>query len=247
MERRNDGFHDLETLFLPAYGLCDILEIVESDVLSMKTYGISYDGDPMDDLCVKAYRAVERRRSLPPVEICLHKMIPVGAGLGGGSSDASFVIRGLNEMFGLKLSVEEMIEAAAEVGSDCPFFILNEPAYAEGRGEKLELFSGESVRSLAEDYEIRFRFPGLHISTKEAYGGITPRKKKGGVFPDDDLKAVLNGPVASWKGVLVNDFEEVAFRMYPEIAQIKEDFYRQGAVYASMTGSGSAVFGIFKK
>ena len=145
------------------------------------------------------------------------------------------------------MSTEEMIEAAAEVGSDCPFFILNEPAYAEGRGEKLELFSADSVRSLSTDYEIRFSFPGLHISTGEAYGGITPRARREGPFADEHLKEVLAGPVASWKDVLVNDFEAVAFRKYPQIAAIKEDFYRQGAVYASMTGSGSAVYGIFKK
>ncbi len=251
VEKRSDGFHNLETLFFPAYGLYDILEIVESERLEMFQYGLEYDGDPMDNLCIKAYNAVKRvleedGRSLPAVQIHLYKRIPVGAGLGGGSSDAASVIIALDEMFSLGLSRGKMLEIAAEVGSDCPFFILNVPAYAEGRGDELVPCVSESLDALFSAYEIRFVHPDIHVSTKEAYSGVVPRNMKTDVRREN-LKKLLELPPEDWKDRLENDFEESVFRSYPELKEYKEKLYGDGAVYASMTGSGSTLFGIFRK
>lgn len=264
MRRRDDGFHDIETVFYPVRELYDVLEIVPSDSLSMTCYGLKYDGDAMDDLCIKAYNALNMLcgGSLPPVSIYLHKRIPVGAGLGGGSSDAAFTIKGLNALFGLGLDSSTMKKAAAGTGSDCPFFIDNVPAFATGTGTDLEPFSSSAIESLSSDYEFRFVHPGVSVSTKEAYAGIVPRNLWEGPWnacdgescdasmPHGhaaDLRTLLSSPVEEWKGRLVNDFERSVFEKHPEIKAVKDRLYSEGAAYASMTGSGSTVFGIFRK
>lgn len=260
IRKREDGFHDLETLFypiLPVDGLpdglsgtqeclLDVLEIVESDQLQMHQYGIEYPGDPMDNLCVKAYRALKADFDIPPVAIHLYKRIPVGAGLGGGSSDAAFTLRGLNEMFSLGLSDERLAAYAATLGSDCAFFIYNRPMLGTGRGEVLEPADVPALQG----YEIRLVYPPYFVSTGAAYGGIVPRDKRvanGEKFDSRQLLELLSSPVEEWRNSVVNDFETTVFAKIPQLAPYKDELYAQGAVYASMSGSGSSFFGIFKK
>ena len=260
LKKREDGFHDLETLFYPVLPqeelpeglsgtkdcLLDVLEIVESDQLQMHQYGIEYPGDPMDNLCIKAYRALKADFDIPPVAIHLYKRIPVGAGLGGGSSDAAFTLRGLNEMFSLGLSDERLAAYAATLGSDCAFFIYNKPMLGTGRGEILEPADVPALQG----YEIRLVYPPYFVSTGAAYGGIVPRDKRGANgenFDSRQLLEMLSQPVESWRDCVVNDFETTVFAKIPQLATYKEQLYKEGAVYASMSGSGSAFFGIFRK
>lgn len=245
LKKREDGFHNLETLFYPVEAH-DVLEIVESDELKMHQYGIEYPGDPMDNLCVKAYRALAADFDIPPVEIHLYKKIPVGAGLGGGSSDAAFTLRALNEMFSLNLPDNSLAEYAARLGSDCPFFIYNRPMLGTGRGEILEPVEVPAL----EGYEIKLVYPPYFVSTAAAYGGIVPRARWQEMGWETDSRSVmdiLSQPVETWKNSLVNDFERTVFAKIPQLASYKEELYAQGAVYASMSGSGSAFFGIFRK
>ena len=247
LEKREDGFHNLETLFYPILdGPLDILEIVEAPELSMHQYGIEYPGDPMDNLCIKAYNAIKADYNIPPVAIHLYKKIPVGAGLGGGSSDAAFTLKGLNEMFSLGISDLRLAEYAATLGSDCAFFIYNKPMLGTGRGEILEPVKIYPL----ENYEIKLVFPPYFVSTGAAYGGIVPRNKRaqnGEKFDSRQLVQMLAEPVEEWKNCVVNDFETTVFAKIPELAPYKEQLYAQGAVYASMSGSGSSFFGIFRK
>ncbi len=245
LQKREDGFHNLETLFYPVEAT-DVLEIVEGDKLSMHQYGIEYPGDPMDNLCVKAYKALKKDFDIPPVEIHLYKKIPVGAGLGGGSSDAAFTLKGLNEMFSLGLSDRVLADYAAQLGSDCPFFVYNRPMLGTGRGEILEPVDVPSLQG----YSIKLVYPPYFVSTAAAYGGIVPRNR----WPEIGLEAdsrcimeIISQPVETWKDSLVNDFERTVFSKIPQLAAYKEELYAQGAVYASMSGSGSAFFGIFRK
>ena len=237
--KRADGFHDLETLFYPIQ-LHDILEIVENKSAKKGTCDFSLSGMNLEDdgnnLCFQAYMMLHKDYSLPGIKMHLHKHIPVGAGLGGGSSDAAFTIRTLNELFDLRLSNEKMKAYAANLGSDCAFFIEDVPAFATGRGELLENFD----ISLA-NYHIVLINPGIHVSTALAYGGVKPNVSNG------EMKTSLAGTPVSWKTDVVNDFEAHIFESYPEIAAIKEKFYLEGALYAAMSGSGSSVFGIFKE
>ncbi len=243
IEKRNDGFHNLETLFFPT-SLTDVLEVVEAQETTLRTYGLE-TGCPMaENLCIKAYEVLRKEFSLPPVEVHLYKRIPVGAGLGGGSSDASFMIIALNKLFSLGLTTGRMAEIAAELGSDCPFFVYaseldvegGEGIYGEGRGEKLSRLYVPQLRGL----KMVLEFPAVFVSTTEAYKGVKPYKSKA------SLKDVLQQPVESWRNVLVNDFEKSVFEKYPLIKFCKEELYRKGALYASMSGSGSAIFGLFK-
>ncbi len=258
LEKREDGFHNLETLFYPILPGADIagsgvpshdtdlLEIVEAGELSMNQYGIEYPGEPMDNLCVKAYNALRKDFDIPPVAIHLYKKLPVGAGLGGGSSDAAFTLRGLNEMFSLGLSDSQLAAYAATLGSDCAFFIYNRPMIGTGRGEILE---PAEIFPL-DGYEIKLVYPPYFVSTAAAYGGIVPRNKRalnGEKFDPTPLVEMLRKPVDTWKDCVVNDFETTVFAKIPELAPYKDELYSQGAVYASMSGSGSAFFGIFKK
>ena len=236
IEKRPDGFHNIETLFVPCSEYCDILEVLYAEKFSMHLYGIALDGDPMDNLCVKAYRLLADIYDLPPVAIHLYKKIPVGAGLGGGSSDAAGTLILLNKMCSLELTDEVLAAHAASLGSDCPFFIYNRPIYATGRGEILS-----PVEILPDDYRIELVNPDIFISTKEAYAGVTPRK------PEISISEIIKRPVEEWWGLLKNDFEESLFLKYPSLAAEKEALYARGAVYASMSGSGSALYGLFKK
>ena len=263
LRKREDGFHDLETLFVPYFNICDTLEIVVGDDYSrtsaaifgkyapeMIAQGISEDGklmitiarkegvdwDPLKDLTAKAYYILAEDFELPPVKIFLEKNSPVGAGLGGGSADAAFALKMLNELCGLGLDEARLAGYASGLGSDCAFFIYNRPMIGEGRGEVLS----EYPVSL-EGYDLQVLTPeGVSVSTKDAYGGIRPH------LPEVPLKEALARPVEEWDGILVNDFEETVFAKYPELAAIKRSLYDSGAAYASMSGSGSALFALYK-
>lgn len=246
LSRRPDGFHDIETLFFPLPEFNDILEIIEAPSFRVINYGKMYDlpgNDPDKELCARAYRLLEKDFGLPPVEIHLFKSIPVGAGLGGGSSDAASVLKGLNDLFALSLPVEKLAAYAATLGSDCPFFLYDTPMFGSGRGDILEPFSSGSLSELEDSsiYRIKVVDPGIHVSTAEAYSGIVPDVSGAGL---DGLLSEL--PIEQWKGNIINDFEDTVFANHPELARIKAELYEEGAVYASMSGSGSAVYGVFR-
>ena len=240
VSKRPDGYHNLETLFLPV-PLTDKLEINISETNGFSQDGIPIAGNPNDNLCVKAYNLL--RESYPEqvgsVTIHLKKNIPFGAGLGGGSADAAFTLKMLNELFSLQLSSDELRAFAARLGADCPFFIDNQPAYATGIGDLLEPFPIN-----LSGYALLLVKPQDAVSTKEAYSGIVPRDKRTDINPVD-LKAALCQPVDLWKEMVVNDFEDSVFPAHPAIAAIKQQLYDCGATYAAMSGSGSTVFGLF--
>lgn len=237
--KRPDGYHDLETIFLPVSDLHDELEIVEGP-LAMLQDGIALDNAPEDNLCMKAWRLLYEEFSIPTVSIRLKKGIPFGAGLGGGSSDAAFTLKMLNKIFSLGLKDNDMELRAAKLGADCAFFIKNKPAYATGIGDMLTPLEF-SISNF--QFSIVIEIPeGEHVSTKEAYGGIR-RDLFGTKRPD--LREAIRRPVEEWRDLIVNDFETSVFPTHPAIATLKEEMYRRGALYASMTGSGAAVFGIF--
>ena len=289
LRKREDGFHDLETLFVPYHGICDTLEIVVGDDYSRTSaalfsrygssvpssqgsqnpegvfgverpdvqypkmvQGMSEDGklmitiareegvdwNPLKDLTAKAYQILSEDFQMPPVKIFLEKNSPVGAGLGGGSADAAFALKMMNELCGLNLSEQQLAAYASRLGSDCAFFIYNRPMIGEGRGEILT----EYDLDIMDSYEIQVVTPaGIAVSTKDAYGGIRPH------LPEVELRKALSMPVEEWDGILVNDFEETVFAKYPELATIKQSLYESGAVYASMSGSGSALFAVYRK
>lgn len=235
-EKRPDGYHNLETVFYPI-GLCDVLEVQPSeacDDYSFASSGIAIDGDPEQNLIVKAYRLLQQDFPLPPIDISLVKHIPFGAGLGGGSADAAFMLKMLNEMAELGLSDEKLEEYAVQLGADCPVFIKNKPVFATGIGN---VFS-ETDLSLAGYFLVLVK-PDIHVSTPEAYSLVVPRK------PEASLPELIKLPVEQWKDLVVNDFEKSVFARYPQIAEIKESLYSAGALYASMSGSGSSVYGLF--
>lgn len=288
LRKREDGFHDLETLFVPYFGICDTLEIVAGDdysrtsaalfsrygssvparqgsvkpegVFGVETeesaapklvQGISEDGklmitvareegvdwDPLKDLTAKAYEILAADFDLPPVKIFLEKTSPVGAGLGGGSADAAFALKMFNELCSLNLSEQQLADYASRLGSDCAFFIYNRPMIGEGRGDILTEYQVN-----LEKYDIQVITPaGIAVSTKDAYGGIKAH------LPEVSLREALAKTVEEWDGILVNDFEETVFAKYPELAAIKRSLYDCGAVYASMSGSGSALFAVYRK
>lgn len=240
VERRPDGYHNLETVFFPI-PLQDILEIninTEPDApdCSFVMYNASFDGDSNDNLVVKAYKALAADHTLPKVKMALHKNIPTGAGLGGGSADAAFALKMLNDMAKLGLSDERLEEYAAKIGADCAFFIKNRPAFAEGIGNILS-----PTPCNIDGYCIVLVKPEIHISTKEAYSLVVPE------YPATRLAEIAGKSVAEWKGLMKNDFERSIFAKHPSMEKIKEELYGMGAVYASMSGSGSAFFGIFKE
>jgi 4-diphosphocytidyl-2-C-methyl-D-erythritol kinase len=237
IERRKDGFHTIETIFLPI-GLCDILEFVEchDHKSTLEVTGIAVPGKTEDNLILKAWQIMHQKHSIPFIEAHLHKIIPIGAGLGGGSSDAAFMLKGLNEFFSCGCSSGVLEAYAAELGSDCAFFIRNQPAIGTGRGEILE-----PIQIALSEYEILLINPGIHVGTREAYAGITPGK------PESMLKELINMPVSRWQEIINNDFEKSVFATFPKIAELKKKILDQGAVYASMSGSGSSVYGIFRK
>lgn len=298
LRKREDGFHDLETLFVPYFGIHDTLEIIMGDdysrtsaalfskygsniplsqggvkqegVFGVETVevsapkivqGISEDGklmitiardegvdwDPLKDLCAKAYNVLAADFDLPSVKMFLEKTSPVGAGLGGGSADAAFALMMLNEMCELGLSEQQLADYASRLGSDCAFFIYNRPMIGRGRGEVLTEFSLDSLdygQTIGDSalYDLLVITPaGISVSTAEAYGGIVPG------IPEVSLQDVLAKPIEQWDGLLVNDFEITVFAKHPELAAIKRSLCDSGAVYASMSGSGSALFAIYHK
>ena len=240
--KRPDGYHNLETLFIPVMDLCDTLGIEEAGhETSMQQDGIVLDNSPEDNLCMKAYNLLHAEFGIPPVTIHLRKGIPFGAGLGGGSSDAALTIKMLNDMFSLHLDDTQLEQRAARLGADCAFFIKNQPAYATGIGDQLQPLPELSI--LNSQFSIQIEIPdGEHVSTKEAYSGLD-HSLFGTTRPD--LRQAIRQPVNEWSHLIVNDFEQSVFPIHPAIATLKEDMYRRGALYASMTGSGAAVFGLF--
>jgi len=242
LRKRSDGFHELETVFYPL-PVHDILEIVFFNKLRgrpgipFSVSGLEIDSKKNSNLCIKALKLLKQKfPQMPSVQLHLHKIIPAGSGLGGGSSDAAFTLKVLNEIWGLNLSVEQLIKHALELGSDCPFFIINKPCFSKGRGELLE-----EINLDLSTYKIVLVNPGIAINTKEAFGGITP------AIPDIPVKEIIKKPIEAWKAELKNDFEQIIFPQNPAIAKIKNDLYNAGALYSSMSGSGSTVFGIFSK
>ncbi len=232
IRKRPDGFHDLESVFCPV-GWCDALEVLPADTLSFTATGLPIPGDG-ENLCLKAYHLLAADFDIPPVYIHLHKHIPIGAGLGGGSADAAFTLKALNNLFELGLTNEKMEAYCRQLGSDCAFFIRNKPVLAVGKGD--EFLPAEVSLS---KYHIVIVYPGIHVSTAEAYRGVHPAQPNKGVLD------ILSANPSSWKGQLKNDFEDSILPNYPAIAALKEQFYEQGAFYSSMTGSGSAVYGLF--
>ena len=262
LRRRPDGFHDLETLFVPYPAISDCLEVISGDdysrtLASLKerygtlTQAISPDGklmitlarkegvdwDPLKDLTAKAYALLAADYDLPPMKIYLEKRSPVGAGLGGGSADAAFALRAMAELAGLTLDNAALAAYAARLGSDCAFFVYNRPMFGRGRGEVLEPFSID-----LDQYRLEVVVPeGISVSTAQAYRGIAPR------IPEKPLQDVLRQDISTWKTDLKNDFEQTVFAAHPALSQVKAALYESGALYAAMSGSGSACFGIFPK
>lgn len=236
--KRPDGYHNIETVFLPVHTLCDELEIIQSDSFSFVQQGIPVDCPPEQNICVKAYNLLLENfpHKVQPVAMRLVKNVPFGAGLGGGSADAAFVLKMLNSMMNLCLSTADLRHYAARIGADCPFFIQNTPAYATGIGDQLQ-----PVDVNLDGYHIVIEKPDDSVSTREAYAGLLLQNKQ-----RPDLRQVMQMPVEQWRQILVNDFEQSIFPSHPAIAALKQNMYQRGAVYASMTGSGAAVFGIFE-
>ena len=240
VRRREDGYHDLETLFVPI-PLCDELEITPADTFSFRQHGMAVDCDMEDNIVVRAYRMMQRRfgERIGAVAMRLDKRIPFGAGLGGGSSDAAFTLKMIDQLFNLGMSTAELQEMAAMLGADCPFFIENQPAYATGIGDHLEPIGFNPI----DGYHFLLVKPDENVSTSEAYRGITPREKTGEPCPD--LIEILHGTPETWRNRVANDFEESVFKGHPLLAKLKADMYAAGALYASMSGSGSSIYGIF--
>lgn len=237
VEKRSDGYHNLETIFYPV-SIEDALEITPLHNAEVKynlhQAGLAIAGDAESNLVVKAYKMLDADFGLPAVDIQLLKNIPSGAGLGGGSADAAFMLKALNEEFGLQLSYETLEMYAARLGADCAFFVRNQPTYAVGIGN---IFS--PITLSLKGYQIVLVKPDVFVSTRDAFSQIKPRR------PKKSLKDIVAQPIETWKDEMVNDFEESVFPQFPAIEEIKKELYKQGAIYASMSGSGSSVFGIF--
>jgi len=233
VSKRIDGYHNIETCFYPV-PWTDILEIIKAENFAFSSSGISIPGKEEDNLCIKAYQLLRNDFGLSPVHIHLHKVIPMGAGLGGGSSNAAFTLRALNSIFNLKLSGQQLREYASRLGSDCSFFVQDKPMLGTGRGDEL---SPASVN--LKGLFLVLAKPEIHVSTAEAYGGVKPK------LPAISLSKILGSHLSLWRNVLVNDFEQTVFEKHPTISSIKDSLYKQGALYASMSGSGASVFGIF--
>lgn len=236
--KRPDGYHNLESIMVPVPWQ-DVLEIVPAEAdqqTEFKSTGIRIFGSKENNLCLKAYELLLADFPLPPARFHLHKIIPIGAGLGGGSSDAALSLVMLNKMFNLKISDEQIENYAARLGSDCPFFLHNKPLYAFEKGDKFEQISLKT-----EGLFIVLIKPRIHVNTAEAYSWIKPVKRKA------SLKDLIQQPIESWKDHIENDFELPVFEKYPTIKNIKSRLYKQGALYASMSGSGSTVYGLFRE
>lgn len=239
-DKRPDGFHNIQSVFYPV-GLCDALELIENTdknapAITMTFSGVDIPGNIQDNLCVKAYHLVNVDYPLPNLKVHLHKHIPIGAGLGGGSADAAFFLRLLNDKFELGLAWGELHNYARQLGSDCSFFITNKPAYIEGKGDQYETISLH-----LNAYHFVLIYPHIHVNTAKAYSGVKP------AFPVRSLESDILLPVEEWKNYIHNQFEDTVFPQHPVLKEIKQQLYDYGAVYAAMSGSGSTVYGIFKE
>ncbi|MGB8490469.1 MAG: 4-(cytidine 5'-diphospho)-2-C-methyl-D-erythritol kinase [Bacteroidales bacterium] len=236
--KRPDGYHEIETIFYPV-GLCDALEILPgtegSFADNITVTGLNPEVSPESNLVIRAVERVRRIHSIPFLRIHLHKVIPVGAGLGGGSSDAAYAIKAVDRLFSLSFEPDRMRTIAAGLGSDCPFFVEASPAYATGRGEILK-----PLPKILEGYYLLLVNPGVRISTAEAYENCLPS------VHESDLAAIASGRLSQWQDLMINDFEKTVFRKYPEIGALKNFLYETGAVFSLMSGSGSTVYGIFR-
>ena len=240
VRKRADGFHDIQSVLVPI-PLCDVLEVVVDPVLApgevvFNRSGLSIAGAIEEDLCMKALRLVEQQRPLPGLRMHLHKVVPSGAGLGGGSSDGAHVLRLLNDLLQLGLKKEELFQMAASLGSDCPFFLHHGAQLAEGRGERLSPITVD-----LKNWWLVLVNPGVHVSTAEVYRNTTP------TGTEIDLAAVLSHPPNRWNGALVNTMEPYVLSAYPAVAHVKKQLLDFGAAYAAMSGSGSCVFGLFRE
>jgi 4-diphosphocytidyl-2-C-methyl-D-erythritol kinase len=233
--KRSDGFHDIETCFYPIPWK-DILEIIPSEQTVFTHSGIEIPGNNESNLCLKTVATYLDRYSMPPVYIHLHKNIPIGAGLGGGSSDAAFTAKSLNTLFELNLDSEQLENSVRSLGSDCAFFIQNEPIIAVGKGD---FFTEKKCVDLS-GYWIYLIYPSIHVSTKDAYSSVLPQPNR------KPISDILKQDIATWKKELINDFEVSVFKTFPQLRDIKNSLYANGAIYASMSGSGSTLFGIFQ-
>ncbi len=236
VSKRNDGYHNLESVFLPI-PWTDILEITPSKETTIITTGRTIEGNTNNNLCAKAIRLMERNFDVPNLRLHLHKILPSGAGLGGGSSDGAHTLLLINSLFALNASEEQLIQMAAELGADCPFFIKNKPQYVTGIGEIME--------DIAVDLKGKYMaivFPEILVSTAIAFQGISPRPAK---YNTKDILA--NTSIEQWKEYICNDFEAPVFKTHPIIKEVKSTLYKKGALFASMSGTGSAVYGIFSE
>lgn len=236
LTRMENGFHELETFFYPL-NIHDALEILPAKILAteLMVTGINA-GETENNICMKAYRLIKKDYpQLPEISIHLHKAIPLGAGLGGGSADGAAMLRLINNKFNLNIEENRLFGYASMLGSDCPFFLINKPCLAAGRGEKLT-----PLAVSLSGYKLVIINPGIHVNTADAYQGIKP------AVPKKRIQEIIMQPTATWKAELKNDFENSIFDKHPVIKKLKEQLYCEGAVYASMTGSGSTVYGIFK-
>lgn len=239
VSKRSDGYHNLETVFfpIPLRDNLEFKEIENEDVpYRLVSGGVPIEGKPEDNLIVKVYLDMKAEFNLPALELSLYKNIPMGAGLGGGSSDAAAMMKGLNEAYNLQLSAEDMEKRLAKFGADCPFFVRNKPAYATGIGDELT----NCNVSLKDKFIVLVK-PDVFVSTKEAYAHVTPK------LPAIPLAEAIKLPIEIWKEQIVNDFEQSVFPFHPELPAIKQTLYDMGAVYASMSGSGSTMYGIFNR
>ena len=239
VSKRSDGYHNLETVFfpIPLRDNLEFKEIENEDVpYRLVSGGVPIEGKPEDNLIVKVYLDMKAEFNLPALELSLYKNIPMGAGLGGGSSDAAAMMKGLNEAYNLQLSAEDMEKRLAKFGADCPFFVRNKPAYATGIGDELT----NCNVSLKDKFIVLVK-PDVFVSTKEAYAHVTPK------LPAIPLAEAIKLPIETWKEQIVNDFEQSVFPFHPELPAIKQTLYDMGAVYASMSGSGSTMYGIFNR
>ncbi len=236
-EKRSDGFHNLESIFLPV-NVADALEIIptDHDAFSFQSVGNEIAGNTDDNLCVKAYHLLKKDFDIPGIKSCLLKNIPIGAGLGGGSSDGVQMLKALNEVFELKISEEQLLEYASQLGSDCPFFVRNQPAFVSGRGDVME-----QINIDLSGVHVVVVHPGVHVSTKDAYSMIKPSN------PTFDLRTISTLARKDWQQKITNDFEAPMIAKFPVIGEIKNALIDNGAFYASMSGSGSAVYGFFEE
>lgn len=239
-EKRPDGYHNIESIFYPV-GLTDILEVCKRGKINARgnsfiTTGIKIDSPPEKNLVILVLKSLNKEYKLPPLNIHLHKLIPTGSGLGGGSSNAAFILKGLNESFNIGITFKKLHYMASDFGSDCPFFLHNKSSFISGRGEKIQ-----QIELNLNNFYLVIVYPDIQIDTGFAYSQITPSK------PKSSLKELINNPIEKWKENIFNDFEKPVFAKFPEIKEIKEKLYSMGAIYSSLTGSGSSVYGLFTK